>query len=301
MNSRTLAHRMAAWFCGNVSRNPPLTADLEAALNFAMASGWTPYKTVSPVDRIAGKADMDKSGVYNSTTHGRIPLSARMRGLMQGLRFAIQEAVRAGDYNKDDAVAHARGEIAKYVSELEDRNATQEKNYASLVKMYESVGATPETATGKEIARLLTELAVARGERDEYKVAWMGVMDALYKAAPGWNDGPGSPAVNAAAAIRRMREDIAIQTAERDRVTQELNAVCRVQGTARILPDKPEPTVSYSRGGCGGSGTPAPTAPAPSYPLTPEQFSALRHWVYAQRVGGSVGSYLDARKALTGE
>lgn len=65
---------------------------------------------------------MEKS-IYNSHTHGPIPLSFTGRRLMQNLRDAITGAVRRGDYNDPRMeVAHARGEIAQYMSKLETRD-----------------------------------------------------------------------------------------------------------------------------------------------------------------------------------
>lgn len=61
--------------------------------------------------------------IYKSHTHGPIPLSAKGKRLMHTLRIAIQEAIQKGDYNQTNAVAHARGELAKYMSELEKRPA----------------------------------------------------------------------------------------------------------------------------------------------------------------------------------
>lgn len=58
-----------------------------------------------------------RNGNYNSATHGPIPLSMEARKLMQTLREAIGTAIRKGGY--DESVAHARGELAKYMSTLE--------------------------------------------------------------------------------------------------------------------------------------------------------------------------------------
>lgn len=60
------------------------------------------------------------ASVYKSFTHGAIPLNGEARRLMQTLRFAIRDAIRAGDYSaKGNAVASARGELAKHISKLE--------------------------------------------------------------------------------------------------------------------------------------------------------------------------------------
>jgi hypothetical protein len=60
------------------------------------------------------------TSVYKSFTHGSIPLSSEGKRLLQNLRYAIQTAIRDGSYSVDDnAVAHARGELAMYMSALE--------------------------------------------------------------------------------------------------------------------------------------------------------------------------------------
>lgn len=61
------------------------------------------------------------SSIYKSHTHGVIPLSVEGKRLMHSLRVAINDAIQAADYNCEDKVAHARGELAKYMSELERR------------------------------------------------------------------------------------------------------------------------------------------------------------------------------------
>ena len=62
--------------------------------------------------------------VYHSTTHGPIPLSFTGRRLLANLREAINEYTRqisCHGYKEEfwKPVAHARGELAKYMSELE--------------------------------------------------------------------------------------------------------------------------------------------------------------------------------------
>lgn len=64
------------------------------------------------------------SEVYKSFTHGPIPLSFNGRRLMQNLRFAITDALKRGEYNDSrNAVSFARGELAKYISQLEAKSA----------------------------------------------------------------------------------------------------------------------------------------------------------------------------------
>jgi hypothetical protein len=59
------------------------------------------------------------SSIYHSYTHGAIPLSPNGKRLMRDLRNAIQDAIQKRDYNHMNAVAHARGELASYLRELE--------------------------------------------------------------------------------------------------------------------------------------------------------------------------------------
>lgn len=60
------------------------------------------------------------SEVYKSFTHGPIPLSFNSRRLMQNLRFAITDAIKRGEYSDPrNTVSYARGELAKYISQLE--------------------------------------------------------------------------------------------------------------------------------------------------------------------------------------
>jgi hypothetical protein len=69
----------------------------------------------------AGIEVQSMSGVfYNSHTHGKIPLSETGKRLMHELRVAINDAIQAADYNCEDKVAHARGELALYLSKLEE-------------------------------------------------------------------------------------------------------------------------------------------------------------------------------------
>lgn len=60
------------------------------------------------------------NNIYNSSTHGAIPLSFEARRLMQNLHHAIVYGVNAQAYCfNDNAIAKARGELAKYMSKLE--------------------------------------------------------------------------------------------------------------------------------------------------------------------------------------
>lgn len=63
------------------------------------------------------------NSTYNSYTYGAIPLSFEARRLMQNLRHAIVHGISASAYSNDDnAIAKARGELAKYMSKLEGKN-----------------------------------------------------------------------------------------------------------------------------------------------------------------------------------
>lgn len=66
--------------------------------------------------------------VYNSSTHGRIPLSFTGRHLLQNLRKAISEAISNEDWHyNNNAVSQARGELARYMSDLELRKLPDER------------------------------------------------------------------------------------------------------------------------------------------------------------------------------
>jgi imidazolonepropionase-like amidohydrolase len=60
--------------------------------------------------------------VYNSSTHGPIPLSFTGRRLLANLRAAVQTAIDEGDFSANDMqLSHARGELAEYMSKLEGK------------------------------------------------------------------------------------------------------------------------------------------------------------------------------------
>jgi hypothetical protein len=62
-----------------------------------------------------------KGDYYHSTTHGRIKLSIKARELFNSLRISISESIAGGKYT--ESVAHARGELAQYISILENPQA----------------------------------------------------------------------------------------------------------------------------------------------------------------------------------
>lgn len=59
--------------------------------------------------------------IYKSHTHGPIPLSAKGKRLMQYLREEIGKCLQKNEWTRE--VSYARGELAKYMSELEKRPA----------------------------------------------------------------------------------------------------------------------------------------------------------------------------------
>jgi hypothetical protein len=66
---------------------------------------------------------MQYSRTFASFTHGNIPLSMNAKNLMQNLRIAIGGAIGVGQYSAHNhAVARSRGELATYMSGLEDTN-----------------------------------------------------------------------------------------------------------------------------------------------------------------------------------
>jgi hypothetical protein len=62
------------------------------------------------------------SEIYQSSTHGDIPLSFTGRRLLANLREAITSALGTCDYSANgQALSRARGDIAQYMSKLEGR------------------------------------------------------------------------------------------------------------------------------------------------------------------------------------
>lgn len=62
------------------------------------------------------------SEFYHSTTHGRIRLSFTGRRLLANLRAAIETGIAARDWHVNaDAISRARGDLAVYMSKLEER------------------------------------------------------------------------------------------------------------------------------------------------------------------------------------
>lgn len=66
----------------------------------------------------------DDTLIYQSSTHGDIPLSFTGKRLLANEREAATVAIEKGDYSANDqALSKARGDIAKYMSTLEQRSA----------------------------------------------------------------------------------------------------------------------------------------------------------------------------------
>ena len=85
---------------------------------------------------------MSEQSIYGSSTHGKIPLSFEARRLMQNLRLAIADAITHQDFMyREGAVSYARGELAKYMSGMEQRlgrNPPTDQPYAgqTVTKRY---------------------------------------------------------------------------------------------------------------------------------------------------------------------
>lgn len=59
---------------------------------------------------------------YNSSTHGRIPLSVYAKYLMKTMRDVIVAGIASQNYHdQGEAIAYARGDLAKYISTLEQK------------------------------------------------------------------------------------------------------------------------------------------------------------------------------------
>ena len=77
------------------------------------------------------KESQMQPGPYKSTTHGPIPMSMKGRELMMTLRDAVARVVDVSvtlrhpatdtKFDCGHSLAHARGELAKYISELENK------------------------------------------------------------------------------------------------------------------------------------------------------------------------------------
>jgi hypothetical protein len=97
--------------------------------------------------------------VYNSSTHGPIPLSFTGRRLLANERDAAQNAIEIGDFNADcQALSRARGEIAKRMSELEGRNARNDAE--ELARMAAEVDERAAAAKRERLSRDVIDAAL---------------------------------------------------------------------------------------------------------------------------------------------
>jgi hypothetical protein len=87
----------------------------------------------------------DKQEVYESTTHGPIPLSFTGRRLMANLRQAVETELQNRQVMLDgsispynwEPIARARGELAKYISEVERNEASRINNRVTIARLAE--------------------------------------------------------------------------------------------------------------------------------------------------------------------
>jgi hypothetical protein len=97
--------------------------------------------------------------IYQSSTHGDIPLSFTGRRLLANLREATNVAIAAGDFNTDDmALSKARGAIAKRMSELEGRNARNDAE--ELARMAAEVEARAAAAKREQLSKDVIDAAL---------------------------------------------------------------------------------------------------------------------------------------------
>jgi hypothetical protein len=109
--------------------------------------------------------------VYNSFTHGPIPLSFTGRLLLQNLRFAIMGAIGRGDYNDPrNEVAYARGELAKYMSGLEAKLSPPPVPKLPDYHQYELFLAE-HTAIYRRLNELEAEVRLLRPQQPKRKLA----------------------------------------------------------------------------------------------------------------------------------
>ncbi len=151
------------------------------------------------------------SEVYNSTTHGPIKLSFTGRRLMANLRSAIEAAIRRGKWEDErHEVSAARGELAQWMSKLEDKAVQPAFNE----KM------------ANEVLSLQSRLDAAERENgyiQDRSDAWGAVVQALNKFVPKWWDGPGNGRDNAVAAIECMKRTIDAQKADAVKLRAQLD------------------------------------------------------------------------------
>lgn len=112
--------------------------------------------------------------VYNSSTHGPIPLSFTGRRLLANERAAAEAAIEAEDFlTNDKALSKARGDLAQYMSKLEgikyeithndfvfhlDRGMIRETVIPTTVRL------SPEQQSADEFLDAAREFNVARAK-----------------------------------------------------------------------------------------------------------------------------------------
>lgn len=134
---------------------------------------------------------------YNSATHGRIPLSFTGKRLMQNLRDAVSNAIAASDFCVDSmALSVARGDIAKYLGELESK--TRKVPYGETRYGEPLYGQCPAYAALRMHALSDAELARAASIERSYAPS-----PAELRGVPPWNfpppyDAPSHPIVSPA-------------------------------------------------------------------------------------------------------
>lgn len=132
---------------------------------------------------------------YKSTTHGPIKLSFTGRRLLANLRDAIVGAIARGAYtNERNDVAHARGELAKYMSALEGKQPNNE-NEAAAQAVLADVRNVLGLKTGEHVTTKAHDLKarvedLEANERRGYEAAWNAVVSALHRLVPNWLNGP---------------------------------------------------------------------------------------------------------------
>lgn len=106
------------------------------------------------------------SDVYNSSTDGPIPLNFEGRRLMANLRDAIQDAIKAADFNHNDrALSRARAAIAKELSIKQSLITGTQALARGLQQELEAAGRV-STEIRNQYAEASRANLVLRNERD---------------------------------------------------------------------------------------------------------------------------------------
>jgi hypothetical protein len=102
--------------------------------------------------------------IYQSSTHGDIPLSFTGRRLLANLRAAVQTAIDEGDFSANDMqLSHARGELAEYMSKLEGKRV--ERTIEEALAKIERDAAEAEAAA-RAVAEAAKREALAKAVID---------------------------------------------------------------------------------------------------------------------------------------